>query len=55
MAVPKSTGYGPRFARLIFNGEAEKYETWEVKFLGHLKLQGLKETILPSGGGPDAC
>jgi len=47
-----STGYGPstslhgRFARLIFDGDERKYEQWEVKFLGYMRLQKLKETIL---------
>lgn len=44
-----STGYGPsssRFARLIFDGDEEKYEQWEVKFLGYLRLQKLKDVIL---------
>ncbi len=40
-AVPSS-----RWARLIFDGDEKSYELWETKFLGHLCLQGLKDTIL---------
>ena len=38
------TGYGPR-NRLIFDGEDDKYELWEVKFLGHLRLQNLLRVV----------
>lgn len=46
-----ATGYGPstglgRFARLVFDGDERKYEQWEVKFLGYMRLQKLKDTIL---------
>ena len=30
------TGYGPR---LCFDGDEQKYELWEMKFLGHMRLQ----------------
>ena len=46
------TGYGPRkdlgsrWNRLCFDGDEKNYELWEIKFLGHLRLQGLKSTIL---------
>ena len=41
-----STGYGPsRYSRLYFNGESEKYDIWEEKFLGYLKLKKLKEVV----------
>ena len=35
-----------RWARLVFDGDEKNYEIWETKFLGHLCLQGLKDTIL---------
>lgn len=35
-----------RWSRLVFDGDEKNYELWETKFLGHLRLQGLKETIL---------
>lgn len=35
-----------RWSRLVFDGDEKNYELWETKFLGHLYLQGLKETIL---------
>ena len=49
------TGYGPR-SRLLFDGDKRNYETWEVRFLGYLHLNGLKSTILTSASGtPDAA
>ena len=44
-----STGYGAkrdvpgRFAGLIFDRDERKYEQWEVKFLGYMRLQKLKD------------
>lgn len=37
------TGYGPRLnlRRLHFDGDEEKYDLWEVKFIAHLRLQKL--------------
>ena len=45
------TGYGPshnlgRYSRLVFDGDERRYEQWEVKRLGYLKLRKLKATIL---------
>ena len=43
-----STGYGPsatRFNRLLFSGDETNFEQWEVKFLGYMRLQKLKDTI----------
>ena len=44
-----STGYGPSAApsyrRLFFNGDADNYELWEVKFLGHMRLQKLSKVF----------
>ncbi|XP_076741663.1 uncharacterized protein LOC143419316 [Maylandia zebra] len=55
-----STGYGPRrdttggrWQRLVFNGDENSYELWEAKFLGHMRIIGLKDTIL-SVTNPDA-
>ena len=46
-----STGYGPssetRWSRLTFDGNEENYELWETKFLEHMRLLKLKDTILP--------
>jgi len=49
------TGYGPR-GRLIFDGDERKYELWEVKFLGFMRLQKLNQIIQPAdeGGLPAA-
>ena len=45
-----STGYGPR-SRLMFDGDDRKYELWEVKFLGFMRLSKLHKTILPESEG----
>ena len=38
---------------MFFDGDERKYEQWEVKFLGYMRLQKLKDTILPSETPPD--
>ena len=46
--INSSTGYGPsssRWGRLYFNGDTDKYEQWEVKLLGYLKLKKLKKVV----------
>ena len=43
---------GGRWQRLVFDGDENNYELWEVKFLGHLRIIGLKDTIL-SADEPD--
>ena len=50
-----STGYGPRhwqvrYARLCFDGDEQHYEQWEMKFLRYMRLQKLKDIILPPTG-----
>ena len=48
MANHTSTGYGPRatrFNRLLFSGDETNFEQWEVKYLGYMRLQKLKDTI----------
>ncbi|XP_014886863.1 uncharacterized protein LOC106946765 [Poecilia latipinna] len=42
-----------RWSRLLFDGDEKNYELWETKFLGHLRLQGLKQTILTSPSDDD--
>ncbi|KAK7890932.1 hypothetical protein WMY93_022895 [Mugilogobius chulae] len=42
-----------RWGRLVFDGDERGYELWETKFLGHLCLQGLKDTILKTPGPDD--
>jgi len=39
-------GYGPStrkgcYESLLFNGDEQKYEQWEIKFLGYMRLQKL--------------
>ena len=46
-----STGYGPRSGRPYFNGNEQGYELWETKFLGHMRLQKLHDSILPPAEG----
>ena len=41
------TGYGPRHRGLIFDGDESKYELWEIKFLGYMRLRKLSDTIDP--------
>ena len=42
-----STGYGPRM-KLMFTDDEQDCDIWEVRFLGYMALQDLKETIVPS-------
>ena len=35
-----------RWSRLCFDGDEQRYELWETKFLAHLRLQGLRDIIL---------
>ena len=35
----------------MFNGDAEKFELWECKFLGHMRLLKLQDTVLPHNEG----
>ena len=46
MATLISTGYGARAAKLFFDGDESKYELWEVKLLGYLKIQHLYQIVL---------
>ena len=43
------TGYGPRRA-LIFDGDESKYELWEVKFLGYMRIQKLIDVVVRKAG-----
>ena len=44
-----STGYGPsRWGRLCFDGDEQKYEMWETRFLGYMRMKNLKSIILPA-------
>ena len=37
----------------MFDGDEAKYELWEVKLLGYMRLQKLHEMIAPSAEGGD--
>ena len=45
-------GYGPAQGtfknRLTFDGDQRKFELWYVKFMGYLKLRGLKSVVDPT-------
>ena len=47
-----SIGYGHRtfgkWENLVFNGEAHRYELWEVKLLAYMTLKKLHEVINPT-------
>lgn len=45
--VQNPTGYGPRKG-LIFDGDESKYELWEVKFLGSMRLQKRYNIFVPT-------
>ena len=46
------TGYGSRH-RLLFDGDEAKYELWEVKLLGYMRLHKLYDVITPGNDMPD--
>ena len=50
-----SRGYGPSnrgyHARLYFDGDSRKFELWYVKFMGHLRLRGLKDIVTREASG----
>ena len=51
MTSENSTGYGPRHGRwenLCFDGDENKYEHWEIKFIAYMKLRKLKKVIFPN-------
>lgn len=43
-----STGYGPR--GLLFDGDEGKFDLWQTKFLGYLRIQKLHHVVEPAGG-----
>ena len=46
----ESTGYGSQTRNnLIFDGNEEKYDMWECKFLAHMRIKKLKKVISPDG------
>ena len=44
------TGYGPTARGLFFDGDSNKWEEWEVKFLAYMNLKKLKKVIMQDGG-----
>ena len=55
MNNPTLTGYGPsnQWQNLIFNGDESKFEIWETKLLGYMKIKKLKD-VLVGDDEPDA-
>ena len=49
ISMGTTTGYGPRSKLPIFDGNEEKYDLWEVKFLGYMRIQKLHEIITQEG------
>ena len=48
--MANSTGYGTHATHnLHFDGNEEKYEMWECKFLSYMRLKKLKKVIVPDG------
>ena len=53
MASSVLTGYGPssspanQFQHLLFNGDARKFDQWEVRIMGYLKIKKLKKVMFP--------
>ena len=45
-----ATGYGPsassQWQNISFDGDERKFELWEVKFLGYMKLKKLKHVLV---------
>jgi len=51
-----ATSTGPSRMRLAFDGDERKFELWQVKFLGFMRIQKLHEVFSPVDGNdpPDA-
>ena len=48
-------GYGPKRSEyLVFDGDENNYEKWEVKLLAYLSLRKLKKTVTCEGGNDAA-
>ena len=48
--MANSTGYGTHATHnLHFDGNEEKYDMWECKFLSYMRLKKLKKVIVPDG------
>ena len=53
MATPNTlTGYGPRKG-LVFDGNEDRYELWEVKLLSFVRIQKLYDIFVPSSDERD--
>ena len=54
MSDSASTGYGPsRYNRLYFYGDPDKFEQWEEKFMGYLKIKKLKDIVTSTDDNVD--
>ena len=50
------TGFGlsNQWQNLIFNGDERKFEIWETKLLGYMKIKKLKDVLVGDNDEPDA-
>ena len=48
MSIQDSTCYGPstQWENLTFDGDERKFEIWETKILGYMKLKNLKDKMM---------
>ena len=49
MAVVNSTDYGLRKNNLVYNGNPDTYELWEIKFVSYFNLRDLDGIIDGNG------
>ena len=47
------SGYGPSnlWQSLMFDGDERKFEQWEVRILGYLRIKKLKSVVCPADEG----
>ena len=49
MTSTNSSGYGPpsnQWKNITFDGDETKFELWQVKFLGYMKIRKLKHVLV---------
>ena len=54
MTSERFTGYGPsgipanQWQNLLFNGDERRFEQWEVRIMGYLRIKKLKDIVSPA-------
>ena len=54
MSSDTVTGYGPssnpsnQWQHLCFNGDERKFDQWEIRILGYLRIKKLKDVVCPA-------